>query len=53
MKMVDFLSIIADSFLGKVLNYIVRKFSNFNRQRKNKRLSKNWIDFYRGKNNGQ
>ena len=47
--MIDPLSIIADSLLGKIFNFVVRKVSDLNNKRKNKRVFQSWIDFYRGK----
>ena len=51
--MIDPLSIIANSILGKIFKFVVGKISDFNNKRKNKRLFRNWIDFYRGKNDTQ
>jgi len=46
-KMIDLLSIVADSFLGKAVGFLAKKLGELNKKRKNKRIFQNWIDFYK------
>lgn len=48
--MIDPLSIFANTFVNRTLNFLARIIKDFNNKRGNKRIFKNWIDYYRSKN---
>lgn len=47
--MVDFLSIVADSFIIKMLKFLFKRIKDFNVKIKNKKLVQNFMDLYSGK----